>query len=141
VISKRRTGIRIRNKGGDPEISSACVRFARWLRTEVAFPVRVPVYLYPSSQITTIHGEKVSASFFAPWDATVEPFIRIATGDYRDLKARRGRDNALAAFLCSLAHEVIHYQTWVSNGTTSEKGIGRKSAAMVRRYAKAVDRP
>jgi hypothetical protein len=32
------------------------------------------------------HGERVSASFFAPNDRNEEPFIRIATGDYGQLK-------------------------------------------------------
>jgi hypothetical protein len=137
----RRNGIRICDKGGDPEVKRALIRFAAWLRKEYEFPIRVPVYLYPSEYLITMHGSKASASFFAPWDRNVEPFIRIATGDYRGLKARRGKANSLTAYLSSLAHEVIHYQTWVTSGRTSEKGVARASLAMVRRYSKTVRWP
>src|SRR6266545_3232964 len=103
---KRRSGIRIRDKGANSEVRAAVVRFVRWLRMQYEFPIRVPVYLYPSARITTSHGEVGTASFFAPWRRTVEPYIRIATGDYLAERKERGRDNALAAILCSLAHEV-----------------------------------
>src|SRR5262245_11522701 len=111
-----RTGLRIRGARGNAEVRRALVRFARWLRQEHAFPIRVPVYLHPQAYVETMHGRKSSASFFAPWDRGVEPYIRIATGDYPSLKAERGRDDALAAFITSLAHEIVHYQQWVRTG-------------------------
>jgi hypothetical protein len=30
-------------------------------------------------------GRLASASFFAPWDRTVEPYIRVSTGEYPQL--------------------------------------------------------
>ncbi len=92
-----RTGLRIRGARGHPRVRAAIIRFARWLRREYEFPIRVPVYLFPSERIVTIHGEIVCASFFAPWNRRVEPYIRIATGDYAQLRNERGRDDALAA--------------------------------------------
>ena len=86
-------------------------------------------------------SRKASASFFAPRDRRVEPYIRIATGDYHDLLAACGRDNALAAYLNSLAHEVIHYQQWIATGETTERGVVRRAAKMVDRYALTVDHP
>jgi epoxyqueuosine reductase QueG len=88
-----------------------------------------------------MHGEKASASFFAPWDRNVEPYIRIASGDYRKLKVKRGRDHALAAYICSLAHEVVHYQQWVATGSVSERNVARKARSILQQYAKTVDRP
>lgn len=120
---------------------AALVRFARWLRREVEFPLRVPVYLLPGELVVTMHGKKCSASFFAPWDRTVEPFVRIATGDYPRVKARIGRDDALAGYLRSLAHEIVHYQQWISTGEVGERGVARKASSMVDRYAKTVARP
>jgi hypothetical protein len=136
-----RTGVRIRGARGHPEVRHAFIRFAKWLRHEYEFPIRVPVYLFPSEQIITMHGDKVSASFFAPFDRRVEPFIRIATGDYRQLRNQRGRDNALAALLHSLAHELVHYQQWVATGEISERGVVRRARGIVDRYAASVDRP
>jgi len=137
-----RTGIRIRGGRGNPHVRAALVRFAKWLRQEYEFPIRVPVYLFPSKQIVTMHGDRVSASFFAPFDRSVEPFIRIATGDYAQLKKELGRDNALAAFLQSLAHELVHYQQWVATGGTSERGgVIRQAQRIVQRYAQTTDHP
>jgi hypothetical protein len=101
----------------------------------------VPVYLFPSEQIITMHGERVSASFFAPNDRNEEPFIRIATGDYGQLRKERGRDNALAAFLHSFAHELVHYQQWVATGVVSERGVVRRATRIVERYALLTDHP
>ena len=100
-----RRGIRIRGERGHSEVRRALVKFARWLRTQYDFPIRVPVYLLPTAEVTTCSGAKVSASFFAPIDRTREPYIRIATGDYPDLKRDRGRDHALAAFITSTSSD------------------------------------
>ena len=137
----RRKGIRIRGSRGNPHVRAALIRFARWLRREYEFPIRVPVYLFPSEQIVTMHGHRVSASFFAPFNRNVEPFIRIATGDYPQLHRQLGRDNALAAFLQSLAHELVHYQQWVATGETSERGVIRRAERIVERYALTTDHP
>jgi hypothetical protein len=117
------------------------IRYARWLRVHYAFPIRVPVYLSPQTTITTMHGEQVSASFFAPWDSRSEPYIRIATGDYSGLLAARGRDNALASYLVSLSHEVTHYRQWIETGDTWERGVVRRATRMVDSYATTVAHP
>lgn len=119
----------------------AVIRFAGWLRTEFDFPVRVPVYLRPEEVLVMMDGRTASASFFAPWDQTVEPYIRIATGDYPKLRKERGRDNALADFLASLSHEVIHYRQWVETGDIWERGVSRSARTLVDRYAQTTDRP
>src|SRR5213593_362113 len=121
-----RAGLRIRGGRGNDEVRKALVQFARWLRLQHEFPIRVPVYLHPEAHIVTMRGEKGSASFFAPWDRKVEPYIRIATGDYGALRAKVGRDDALAAFIASLlAHEVLHYQQWTRTGRVHERGVIR----------------
>jgi hypothetical protein len=91
--------------------------------------------------LITLEGEVATAAFFAPWKPNVEPYIRIATGDYASIRAERGRDNALAGYLCALAHEVIHYRQWVETGETSERGVAVKASGMVDRYAKTVGHP
>jgi hypothetical protein len=67
-------------------VRRAFIRFARWLRQEYVFPIRVPVYLYPSRTILNRDGAHVSATFLGPFDRGEEPYIRVATGDYADLK-------------------------------------------------------
>lgn len=141
IVSDRRRGLRIRGSRGHPVVRRSLIRFARWLRGEYDFPVRLPVYLYEGDHVVTMHGENVSASFFAPCRRDDEPFIRIATGDYSTLARQVGRDNALAAFLCSMAHEVVHYQQWIATGDTCERGVRVKARAIVRRYARKTVRP
>jgi hypothetical protein len=122
-------------------VRRAIVRYARWLRANYEFPIRVPVYLSLRERITTVHGKKVTASFFAPFDPNVEPYIRIATGDYPSLRIEQGDDNCLAAYIGSLSHELVHYQQWVETGDTWERGVARKAMEMLRRYALTVDHP
>ncbi|MEM6471541.1 MAG: hypothetical protein AAF802_18415 [Planctomycetota bacterium] len=106
-----------------------------------AFPVRVPVYLSPHRRIVTIDGGVATATFFAPWEPDVEPYIRVATGDYPDDRLTRGRDNALAGFLASVAHEVVHYHQWVETGQTTERGVVIRANNIVDRYALTTDHP
>lgn len=140
-MDSTRKGIRIRGHRGNAEVRQALIRFARWLRDNYDFPIRVPVYLFPSSHILTQDGEAVSASFFAPFDPLVEPYIRIATGDYWTLKRKYGRNNALAAFIVSLSHEVVHYLQWAETGTVWEAGVANKALSMLHRYQNSVARP
>ncbi len=108
--------------------------FVRWLRRQYPFPVRVPVYLSPAPQVVTVHGDRRSASFFAPWDRNVEPYIRVATGEFPSLRRRWGRNRAAVSHLISLAHEVLHYEQWVRGQRLSERGIAQKASAVVGRY-------
>src|SRR5262245_7815735 len=130
-----RSGLRVRGHRGHPEVRRAFVRFARWYRSHYDCPIRVPVYLHSRPRVITMTGESASASFFAPWNRAVEPYIRVATGDYATLKAEMGRDDALAAFICSLAHELVHYTQWLATGKLSERGVAVQAARILRRYA------
>lgn len=103
--------------------------------------MHVPVYLSSSYTVRTIHGEECSASIFLPWSRRQEPFIRIATGDYPQLRRQWGRNDVLAAYLVSLSHEVIHYQQWIATGDSSERGVAAKARGLVQRYAKVVPEP
>ncbi len=131
----------IRGHRGHPEVRDAYVRFTKWLRRNYEFPIRVPVYLNSWERHVTVHGELASASFFGPFSPDVQPYIRIATGDYPDLRKERGRDNALASYLHSLCHEVVHYQQWAQTGEMSERGVWTRAATMVKRYSLTVDHP
>ena len=69
------------------------------------------------------------------------PYIRIATGDYLTLKRQHGRNDALASYIVSLAHEVVHYRQWVETGETWERGISRKAIRLLREYEATVRHP
>ncbi|MEM9703023.1 MAG: hypothetical protein AAF907_11340 [Planctomycetota bacterium] len=140
----RTGGLRIRGHHGHrghPEVKGAMIRFARWLRREYDFPIRVPVYLSPREQLITMHGTTAAATFFAPWDPDVEPYIRIATGDFDEELEGSDRDEELGSFLLCLAHEVVHYQQWIATGRTTERGVNVRARNMVDRYALTVDHP
>ena len=137
----QRSGLRIRGERGHPEVRAALIRYARWLRREFEFPIRVPAYLLPGSQVRTMHGDLASASIFLPWDRAVEPYIRIATGDYPQERREYGRDNALAMYLGSLSHEVVHYRQWIETGESWERGVAVRAHHLVDRYAETTDHP
>ncbi|MCP3930378.1 MAG: hypothetical protein GY705_14900 [Bacteroidetes bacterium] len=137
----KRSGLRIRGHRGNQEVKNAIIRFSKWLRQNYEFPIRLPVYLRPEKELTNLSGNKCSASFFAPWSMDEEPYIRIATGCYPSEKQELGRDNALAGYLSSLAHEIVHYQQWVKNNKLYEHGVSAKASIMVDQYATTTDSP
>lgn len=116
-LQYQRSGLRIRcEKGVNSKVRQSCIDFAVWLRLNMEFPIRVVVYIKKDYQIKTIDTkEMVSATFFSPYQKNVEPYIRVATGDYEELVTERGEENAIFAILNSMAHELIHYQQWIED--------------------------
>jgi|SRR5713226_1705352 len=141
ITNRRLRGLRIRGHRGHPEVRSAFIRFARWLRTARDFPVLLPVYLIPRDHIRSAAGRLCPASFFAPDSPLEVPFVRVATGDFPKLRRSDGRDAALAAFLCSLAHELVHYDQWLAREALTERGVAKKARRTVSQYNMAVDHP
>lgn len=107
----------------------------------MSFQFACPSTCPPRTHIVTQDGTLCSASFFAPYSREVEPYIRVATGDYPALKEELGRDDALAAILCSVAHEVVHYRQWVETGRTTERGLVVRAVNLVRRYSESAEHP
>ena len=83
----------------------------------------------------------VFGTFFEPYDKNVEPYIRVATGDYLQDKQKLGKDNALAGILGTLAHEVVHYFQWIDDEMTAEAEVIICADDILDRYADAVDHP
>jgi len=134
--------LRICGQRGNREVKDALIRFARWLRARYEFPIRVPVYLRPEATLVTRSGETdIVTSFFAPFDTSVEPYIRIATGDYPDEKAAEGRDDALAGYLYGLAYQLVNYFDWLDEKERPERRVRERADRIVDRYAGCVDRP
>jgi hypothetical protein len=138
-----RQGLRIRcEQGVHPEVRRACLEFGKWLRKEFEFPVRVIVYLKKDYQIKNKSAKQlVSATFFAPFEKSEEPYIRIATGDYKELLEENGQDNALGAILSSIAHELGHYYQWVDDRELDEEEAENNSEYMIYLYAQTRDHP
>ena len=125
-----RSGLRLRcDKTVDEEVKRACKEFCSWLRTEYYFPVRIPIYLKSSYKIKASDGEMVCATFFEPTDRKHEPYIRISTGDYLEMLHEDGKDNALAAIIGTIAHELTHYFQWINDIQLTEIGEERQANA------------
>lgn len=141
-----RTGVRLRcDKNIDFEIKRSCKEFLAWLRRLYIFPIRVPIYIKESPYIKTSDGDKVSGVFFEPYDYRIEPYIRIAAGDYLSMKSEHGEDNALASILHSIAHELTHYFQWINGVELTEIGLERQAVRyadfIIDEYAKNRDHP
>ena len=65
----------------------------------------------------------------------------ISTSRPAEVPGDGARDNALAAFLNSVAHEVVHYQQWIETGQITERGVVARAGNMVDRYALTTDHP
>ena len=133
--AERRTGIRIRVESSvDDEVRSACKNFVSWLRSAYDFPLRIPIYVKSAPYLISLDGEKAVGTFFEPFDHSVEPYIRIATGDYQALKRSIGRDNALSSILLTIGHELTHYYQWINGLKLTDVGMERQAV----RYAHSI---
>ncbi len=123
-----RTGLRLRcDQDVDAEVKRECKEFCKWLRSEYYFPIRVPIYLKSSYRIKAIDSEYVCGIFFEPNDKMIEPYVRIATGDYQMLSEKWGKDSALNAILKSIAHELTHYFQWINGLRLTDIGTERQA--------------
>ncbi len=127
------------DSGVDSEVKRACREFVNWIKKEYFFPKCIRIYFKDTYQIKAKDGENVSAICFLPFDMKEVPYIKISTGDYEELIMKIGKDNALAAILNSLAHELTHYYQWVNNSNVSDEKmeIQAKQCArrIIRKYA------
>ena len=142
----RRTGLRFRyDRNVPPEVKRACSEFAVWLRTQYHFPLRVVVYVKGTETIRTKDGDHVVGSFFEPFSYSDEPYIGLASGDYETLAAARGKDNALASILLTLAHELTHYYQWINDIPLTpvgrERQAGRYADFILDEYASTREHP
>ncbi len=127
-----RTGLRLRcDKSINDEVRRVCKDFCIWLRKNYYFPIRIPIYLKSDYKIKAMDGDLVSATFFQPNSKYIEPYIRIATGDYSELLNTDGKDDALAAILGSIAHELTHYFQWINDIYLTEIGAERQAKVYV----------
>lgn len=132
IPDKVRTGLRLRfDKSVDFEVKRACKEFAKWLRTEYYFPIRLPIYIKNRKKIKALDGEYVYGTFFRPYEYNVEPSIRVAAGDYSDKEKKWGKDSALIAILHTISHEITHYYQWINDIKLTQIGEERQAS----RYA------
>ena len=129
----------------NPEVNRACKEFVAWLRKQYLFPKRVRLYIKASIRIKSIYGDRVCGTFFRPSDRDCEPYIRIATGDYEDLLKECGMDEALAAILWTIAHELTHYFQWLNDIQLTLIGEERQATIyanqILKDYAEIRDHP
>ena len=140
--ASRKRGLRIIGRHGHPEVKQCLIRFAKWLRKEHEFPVRLNVYLFPDKFITAKDGDdKCLTTMWLPDSHEKYPYIRIATGDYEDRKKQDGRDNALASDIHLFCRSIIKYWQWLETNEFWEQGVNRKATAILRRYDQTTDHP
>ena len=121
-------GLRLHiEKGVDPDIRKAFLGFAQWLRKEFFFPVRVNVYIKKAYRIQAKDGELVVGTFWESFAYNAYPYIRLATGDYEELKENRGEKQALLSILHSFAHELSHYYQHINALPQTPRGRERQA--------------
>ena len=142
-----RTGLRLRfDKNVDPEVRRACKEFAAFLRREYYFPLRVVAYIKDKPKLRCMDGDIAYGTFWhRDYDYTVEPYIRVAAGDYEEKSAEWGKDSALTAILLTLAHELTHYFQWINSLKLTPIGIERQATVYARyildEYAETREHP
>ncbi|MBP3855301.1 MAG: hypothetical protein IK990_06785 [Ruminiclostridium sp.] len=124
-----RTGLRLHFEPGiDSTLRKFFLLFAAWLRKNYPFPIRVNVYIKHTKTLRAKDGTQVSATFFGPFDRTLEPYIRIAADDFEEIRAEHDTFSALCGEINSLAHELTHYYQWLNDLGLTEKQEERQAA-------------
>ncbi len=141
-----RNGLRLRfDRSVDEEVRRSIMEFAIWLRENYQFPIRLPIYVKSKKRIQALDGEMVCGTCFLPNDQMLEPYIRLAVGDYEELSMECGKDNALASYLNCMAHEITHYYQWISGldmtDIQSERQARYYADKMVGKYAETRAHP
>ena len=144
--NNHRSGLRVRyEKNIDSEVKRAIGECIKWLRTTYDFPKRLNLYVKESVRIKAKNGENVCGTFFRPANRDVEPYIKVATGDYHELLLDRGKDNALATILQTIMHEISHYFQWLNDLDLTLIGEERQATNYSRKlmfeYAETRDHP
>ena len=125
----RRAGLHCRiDREVDPRLRRTCLAFFRWLRREYPFPVRVCVYLKRDRRIRARDGECVCGTFWWPYDIHEEPYVRIAAGDFAELRRKKGEEEAVREILLCIAHELTHYYQWLNDIKLTERGEERQAS-------------
>lgn len=142
----RKSGIVLRfDKDVNVEVKDALKTFAKWLRAEFVFPVRMNVYVKACERIRARDGDKVCGVFFRPYNYGEEPYIKLATGDYIQLKKEMGRDDALASLIWTFSHELTHYFQYVNSAELTLKGeeiqASRYATKILRMYGETREHP
>lgn len=123
-----RSGLRLRFYGGVCcNVKSFLCDFAKWLRCKYEFPIRINVYIKNTLYIKAKDGDKVSATFFGPFDRTEEPYAKIAVGDYGIISEQYDIFSALCSIAASLAHELTHYFQWLNDVRLTQKQEERQA--------------
>ncbi len=114
-IAFSESGIKLRFEASvNPEVKRAITELTTWLRKEYYFPAKVIVYIKAAKTIRAMNGEMVFGTCFRPGDMSAFPHIKLATGDYYELLAEHGKDNALAAILNCFLQMLTNYFQWVN---------------------------
>ncbi len=133
------------DKGVEAELEKACAQFIDWLRHEYRFPIPICVYLKNEAILRTMDGDTAVGTFFEPPSYTGTPAIRVAAGDYGELVLSDGRDDAAAAILTVIAHEMTHYFQWINGmhfpGFALEWQAFRCARRILAEYAETRDHP
>ena len=60
-------------------------------------------------------------------DYTVEPYIRVAAGDYEELCEKWSKESAVYSILAMMAHELTHYYQWINSLKLTPIGAERQA--------------
>ena len=127
---EHKTGIYMRiDKNVDDDVTVFCKNFVRWMRKEFFFPVKVNIYVKENYRIKAKDGELVVGTFWRPegFEQDNTPYVRIATGDYQELVAERGKKEAMWSILGTLAHELSHYFQYINQLELTRIGEERQA--------------
>lgn len=144
-MSHQKQGIQVIGNHCNQELKLAICRFVKYLKTQYEFPVLLKIILCDSSELISPFDQDTCVSFSwvpdEPTDIYRYPYILCTTGDYLKDKEKRGRDNALAAYIHDIAKHILRYQKWLKTGSINVYAINIKATEILDQYAETREHP
>ena len=112
-------------KGIDKELRQQYIAFARWLRKNYRFPVRVNVYIVNSEKIELLNGNLAYGSF--RWYKNRPPIIKIPSAITRETNETYSKEDIYYSILSSLVHEITHYFQWITYSNQNDNSSERQA--------------
>lgn len=135
MISNNQDIIMHFDKGVDSCIRLAFQEFRKWLKDNISFPIKINVYITAEYRVFTKDNIKATGIFGTPGTKNKYPYIKLATGDFDELAIKIGYYNGMMCILQTFAHEITHYQQWVSDKDFTERLANKESLKLVNKYS------
>ena len=117
------------------KIKLACKEFAKWLKINMTFIVEIKVYISEDYKVITKKHIRACGIFGTASQENKYSYIKLATGDFKQMEEKDGEYSAIMTIIDTFAHEIIHYKQWIENTPYKEKEADKEGRKLVEAFS------